>query len=504
MSLLAVDIGSSACKAVVFANSGELLASHSAAYAPDFPRPGFVEIDPNYFWQAVCVTTQQATKNITDPVRALCLSSHGETLIPVDARGEAIGAAILNQDSRASEEAMWIENTLGRKSLFEITGQVAQPAYPIAKILWLRKYDPTLFTATARFVSVTDFVLLRLGLPPYIDHSLASRFLAFDIRRRCWAEEILAAAELSKERLPIPVPASTIAGKLNASAASQLGLRAGTPVVVGGHDQPCGALGTGILGPGPVLDSIGTYESVLAASDAPCLTDAALAASLNTYCHVVPDKFVTLAYFPSGIMVKWFHDLLYKGGAEGHAANGNREAAEAEHYSFLESQAPAGPTGLCVTPHLIGTGTPDFDPEARAVIAGLNPATGRTHIYKGILEGVACELAQITGLLEEAVGDFQDIRVIGGGTRSALGLRLRAAMTGKRLHTMRCQESVCLGGAILAGVAAGEFRSIRQAVEQMVQESATLWPEPAVAAAYIRQIQRYRGLRSALAQAQNT
>ena len=91
--------------------------------------------------------------------------------------------------------------------------------------------------------------------------------------------------------------------------------------MMGGHDQPCGALGVGAIGSGRVADSMGTYECLLAASDQPSLTDAALAASLNSYCHVVPDKFVTLAYFPSGIMIKWFHDLLY---GEGELARGRR------------------------------------------------------------------------------------------------------------------------------------------------------------------------------------
>ena len=147
--------------------------------------------------------------------------------------------------------------------------------------------------------------------PLYIDYSLASRYLAFDIRQRRWSEEILAATEINAECLPVPVPAGTIAGKLDAAAASQLGLSPGTIVVMGGHDQPCGALGVGAIGSGRVADSMGTYECLLAASDQPSLTAAALAASLNSYCHVVPDKFVTLAYFPSGIMMKWFHDLLY-------------------------------------------------------------------------------------------------------------------------------------------------------------------------------------------------
>ena len=139
--------------------------------------------------------------------------------------------------------------------------------------------------------------------------------------------------------------------------------------------------------------------------------------------------------------------------------------AESIHYAALERDAPAGPTGLCITPNLIGTCNPDFNPHARGIISGLSPNTTRSQIYKGILEGLACELSQMTEILANAVGEFRDIYVTGGGSRSALGLQLRAALSGRRLHVMKCPEAVCLGGAILAGVAAGEYGSLREAVE---------------------------------------
>ena len=85
MSLLAIDIGSSRCKAVVFALTGEILTQHACAYTPEFPAPSHAEIDPERFWQAVCHCSQAVSKNLSDPVRALCLSSHGETFVPVNA-----------------------------------------------------------------------------------------------------------------------------------------------------------------------------------------------------------------------------------------------------------------------------------------------------------------------------------------------------------------------------------------------------------------------------------
>jgi xylulokinase len=499
MSLLSVDIGSSRCKAVAFSVTGEILSQHACAYTPEFPDPSQAEINPERFWQAVCQSSRAVSRDLSHPVRALCLNSHGETFVPVNARNEAIAPAILNQDSRAAEEAVWLERTLGRKRLFEISGLVAHPMYPVPKFLWLRKHRPDIFISSIRFLTVIGYVLSRLGLPAYVDYSLASRYLAFDIRQRRWSDEILAATEISPECLPTAVPAGTIAGKLDGSVASQLGLSPGTMVVLGGHDQPCGALGVGAVDSGRVADSMGTYECLVAASDQPSLTDAALAASLNSYCHVIPDKFVTLAYFPSGIMIKWFHDLLYgKDGESVLAQKVDSSDPESFHYAKWEREAPHGPTRLCITPNLIGTCNPDFNPDARGIISGLRPNTTRSQIYKGILEGLACEMSQMAEILEKAVGEFRDVYVTGGGSRSALGLKLRAALSGRKLHVMRCAESVCLGGAILAGVASGEYGSFREAVELVVREASTISPDPETAAAYVQQVKQYRQVRASL------
>ncbi|MGC2794427.1 MAG: FGGY family carbohydrate kinase, partial [Candidatus Sulfotelmatobacter sp.] len=148
MSLLAVDIGSSRCKAVVFAVTGEILAQHACAYAPEFRAPSQAEMDAERFWQALCACSQAASRNLSDPVRAVCLSSHGETFVPVNGRNEAIAPAILNQDNRATEETVQLEKLFGRKRLFEITGLVAHPMYPVPKILWLRKHRPEMFVSS--------------------------------------------------------------------------------------------------------------------------------------------------------------------------------------------------------------------------------------------------------------------------------------------------------------------------------------------------------------------
>ena len=493
MSLLAIDIGTSRAKGIAFNASGSILAQQESAYSPEFPQPSFAELRAETFWSAFRDLCRAISDGLTqDPVEALCICSHGETFVCVDGKGNALGPAILNLDGRAALESDWCAETFGAKELFGITGLVAHPMYPLPKLIWLRKHAPELFGA-ARFLPVVSYLLQRLGLPSVVDYSLASRFLAFDILRRCWSDDILALAGISVRQLPEAVAAGTEVGKLSAEAARELGLGEGIPIVVGGHDQACAALGVGAIEEGKVSDSAGTYECLTVVTRQPQLGEAALAVNLNSYCHVAPGLFLTLAYFPSGIMVEWFCDLI-----DGRCKTGTGASnfAGRSRYAALEGQAPEGPTGLCVTPNLIGTCHPDFNPHVRGVIWGITPTSDRAQVYKGILEGIAMEFAGIAACLERVTGPFIEVRVTGGGVRSRTGLRLRASLSGKKIQLMACPESVCLGGAILASVAAATHRDISAAVRAMVQEASVVEPDASEAASYQEQFRRYRALSS--------
>ena len=493
MSLLAIDVGTSRAKGVAFNSSGAILAHCERDYSPQFPKPAFAELDPEIFWQAFCTLCRSISEKLRqDPIEALCISSHGESFLPVDQCGRALGPAVLNLDARATAESDWCATAIGAEHLFQITGLVAHPMYPLPKLLWLRKHCPELF-ASAWFVPVATYLLTRLRLPPLVDYSLASRFLAFDVLRRCWSSEILSACGIEVARLPIPVPAGSLAGRLEPDTAQNLALEQGVMVVVGGHDQACAALGVGSIESGRVSGSAGTYECLAAVSSAPHLGDAAFTANLNSYCHVVPDLYLNLAYFPSGIMMKWFCDLLYD-----HNPRDTKSSDESAHYAWLEAHAPDGPTGLCIAPHLIGTCHPDFNPYARGMVWGLGPGSNRFQIYKGILEGIAFEFASITECLEKITGPFSEVHAAGGGTRSPLGVKLRAALSGKKLHLSICSEATCLGGAILAGVTARMYRSIPEAVQAMVHESSVVEPDSSEAARYQQQRIRYRALYAAV------
>ena len=494
MSLLAIDMGTSSCKAVAFSDDGGMLAQASHSYSPESPQPRWSEMAPEKFWQAFTSAVRAIVSKLPrDEVEVVGISSHAETFFPTDSAGHTLGPAILNADSRAVAEAAWVTAQIGREKLFAITGLAPHPMYPLPKILWLRKHKPEIFRSAVRYLTVPGYLLTRLGLPGYVDYSLASRFLAFDIRRREWSEEILSASQLSPDLLPQPLAAGTLAGELSEKAATGLGLAKGTPVILGGHDQPCAALGSGVLGPGRVSASLGTYECLVGASETPSLSPEAFASNLNSYCHVVPNRFVTLAYFPSGIMVEWLLRVLHP------VDQPSAPAATWEVFRELEAHASSKPTGLCITPHLLGSCNPDFNPQASGVIAGLRPSTTPSDLYKGVLEGIACEFANMTDLLRRTVGAFQAVYVSGGGARSGLGLELRAAVANCELRLLQCPEAVCLGTAILAGVTIGKFRSFEDAVASFVRESGTIVPDSSVSASYQFQKAEYQLLYSSLA-----
>ncbi len=497
MSLMGIDLGSGSCKAVLFSENGVLLAHANRAYEAHSPRPGWAEMDAECLWTAVVGVVREVSAHTGgDDVTALAIAAHGETFIPVDRSGLAVGPAILNSDNRATDEAAAWDAKFGKDAIYRITGLPLHAMFAINKIMWLRQHDPQLFAKADRFLSVEDYVLVRMGLPPCIDYSMASRTMAFDIRRKEWSEEILSYAGLRKEQLGIPVPSGEKVGVLSRPAAAELGLREGVIVATGGHDQPCGALGAGVVRPGQVADSAGSYECLAAVSSEPRNTPEALQYALNSYCHVVPDQYITLAFFPAGLVTRWFTEQ-FCAADEAEAKRTNQTLHDV--LAAQVEKSATGPTGLCITPHFVGACNPHWDVRATGAMTGLTPSITRHHMYKAIFEGIACELALNTEVLEKIVGPFDRVTLHGGNARSAFSVQLRADLTGKTMATLEHSEAVCQGAAMLAGVAAGIYCDAQEAAAQWVKVNRTYAPNADASERYAKQVSRYRQLYPALA-----
>jgi xylulokinase len=490
MSLLGVDVGSSRIKAVVLSLSGEILAQSSAEYSPDAAEGGRVEMSPDTLWNAFAAAVRGAAAGTdASAIEGMALASHGETFLATDDEGRAVAPAIMNADNRALEESRELTERFGYEKTYSISGAPPHPMFALAKIAWMRRHAPEVMRKAERFLCVGDYLCARMGLPPVIDPSLAARTQLFDIRTRQWSPALCDLIGLKPAAFSSIQNAGTLVGHLSSEAAAELGLPKGVAVVAGGHDQPVGALGLGVTQEGMVGDSAGTYECLTVSSSQPHVEPAAQAARLNSYCHVVPGQYITLAFFPSGVMVRWFTEVL---------CGFSEKGAMGRFLEALEAPAAAKPSGLRVAPHLLGACNPRWNPNAKAAIINLTVGTGRAAIFRGILEGIAFELAENVRALETLGCAFDEIRVFGGGARSALGLKLRAAAAGKSFRISKTDDAACLGAAILAGMGCGVFAEANEGVRRMVRLGAEVPPDPELGRWFERNQGKYRQLCEAL------
>ena len=485
--LLGIDLGSSGCKGVLFDEKGTVLCKHRVDYTPQAIGADGCEMDPEVFYNAFRdVVSSVASKH---RIRAIGLSSHGETIIPVKSTGLAAGPALMNTDNRSAPQSVQLTMLLGRERIYRITGQPAHPMYSLPKIMWLRENRRDIFSDTAKFCGVSEYIQVRLGMIPMTEFTIASRFLAFDIHRRTWSDEILSAAGLDSNMLYETGQAGQVGGVIPHSAAIELGLEDDVCLTLAGHDQPCGAFGAGLTSEGAVL-SAGSYECLAVVDRAPANADIALDYSFNTYCHVCPETYVTLAFFPSGMCVSFFVRLLT-----------GREQND-EFYDEVMSCISTGsagsavPTGLLATPHVIGACNPDWNPYAKGTIYGFHPGVSRTELMKAIYEGVACELRLNIEALERVCSWSDAIRVHGGGVSHDASLQLRADITGRSFRRLEGSEAGCHGAALLAGVHQGVYSSYEQAADTVKYRDELCVPDLPTAERYKSQIEKYNAFRS--------
>jgi xylulokinase len=481
MSLLGLDIGITGCKAVAFSPEGDMLAQAYREYRLYQPQPGWMELDPAEIWASVTDVIRQVTAGVPgDPVQALSISTHGESVVPVDAQGQPIYDFITAIDTRAGEQARWWDEQLGKERIFHITGMPLHPMYTVNKLIWLRQNDPTIYAAAFRFLCMQDFFFHQLGLPPTMDRTLATRTMAFDVSRLDWSEEILELAQLDVGRMSRVLPSGSVIGEIPPSVVEELGLAPGAVAVTGGHDQPSGALGCGAIAEGIAMDSTGTVECVAVASPRLVLAAELMESNLPIAPHTAPGMYLVLGYSSTGgALLRWYRDNFAR------AERQEAEQTDRDVYDLILQQATPGPSPVLILPHFVGSGTPWMDANSKGAILGLDLSTSKGQIIKAILDSVSYEVKLSVDAMEAAGIAVRELRAFGGGAKSPLWLQTKADIFGKPVLAMDVTEAPCLGVAILAGVATGVFSSVEEGVAQMVRVERTYEPDMALHERYM-------------------
>jgi xylulokinase len=457
VTLVGLDVGTTGVKAVAISESGEVLARAEEEYPLSIPQPGWAEQDPEDWWAA----SERALAAVgAADAASVGLTGQMHGLVLLDGADRVLRPAILWNDQRTGAECAEIEERVGFERLVALTGNRALPGFTAPKLVWVRKHEPKIWARAAHVLLPKDYVRLRLTAERAIDAAEASGTLLFDVAGRRWSEEVCDALEIPAAWLP-PVHESTEIG--------------------GAGDQQAGALGVGVVGPGPLSIVLGTSGVVFAALDG---YRAEPQARVHVFCHAVPDTWEAMGVMLSAAgSLRWLRD----------AVGGDYETLVGEAAAW-----PAGTEGLTFLPYLQGERTPHADPSARAVFEGLSLRHDRGALVRSVLEGVAFGLRDSFDLLRGLGVEATVGRASGGGARSELWLKIVASVLGIPIERTAVEEGAAYGAALLGGVAGGVFRDAAEAVAACVRVRDTVEPDPAWQRVYDERYARFRALYPAL------
>jgi xylulokinase len=486
--ILAHDLGTTGNKATLYDAEGRLVASAFSPYETQHQGQNRVEQDPHDWWEAVVASTRLLlTGASADDIACVSFSAQMMGCVAVDGRGEVLRPAIIWADQRAQAQAEALAERVGPERVYAITGHRLGPSYSIEKVMWVRDEEPDVFARAACFLQAKDYVVLRLTGAQATDYSDASGSNAFDLRAREWSAEILDAAGIDAALLAKPHPSTDVVGEVLPGPAEECGLRPGTPVVIGGGDGSCAAVGAGSVREGMAYNYVGSSSWIALATREPFLHPGQRTV---TFSHLVPDLYMPAGTTQAaGACYQWFRNVLCSEEMRAAAAEG------IEVYDFLNALAATvapGCEGLIFLPYLMGERSPHWNPHARGAFIGLTPSHTKAHLCRAVLEGVALNLRLVLDLFREQGASIDSMRVIGGGAKGEVWRQIMADAYGVPvLRPAHLEEATSLGAAVAGGVGVGLFRDFTIA-EQIARITARHEPDAAAGAVHDRLLPAFR------------
>ncbi|HEY5220026.1 MAG TPA: xylulokinase [Gemmatimonadaceae bacterium] len=480
---LGLDVGTSGVKALLVRPSGEVAATAVAALTLSTPHPGWAEQNPDDWWRACLDAIRDVLAQAPGAaVASIGISGQMHSSVFLDAAGDVIRPALLWCDGRTTAECREITERVGGEGrLRKLACNPALEGFTLPKVLWLRNHEPAAFARLSKVLLPKDYIRYRLTGALATEPSDASATLMYDTAHLRWSSEILGAVDLPMSLMPDVGGSSEVVGRVSAVAAAATGLPVDTPVVGGGADNACGAVGVGAVDPGEAVTSWGTSGTVLSPMREPHV-DPALRA--HTFCHVAPGLWYLMGVVLSaGGAFAWYRDQFAREYADASTANAAlRDEAEAI--------AP-GADGVTFLPYLQGERTPHRDASLRGALVGLSLAHTRAHVTRAVFEGIAFALNDSLTILRELGLGPSHMLLTGGGAKYPLLRRIQSDVFGLKVCRVNREEGPAYGAALLGAVGISAFPDVRTAARATLKRSA--WEEPDVDAhnKYLNVIARY-------------
>jgi xylulokinase len=466
--LIGIDLGTSSVKVEAMSIEDKRVALSSNTYKINIPANGFAEQNPEDWWGAAVDALIKVKNGIraakAGDVKGIGLSGQMHGLVLLDKDMKVIRPAIIWCDQRSQKQVSEIYKKLGKDTFNRITLNPLNTGFLIASLLWVKENEKENYKKIHKVLMPKDYIRFRLTGNIGTDYSDASGSLAFDITKGRWSEDILNAIGIDKDIFPPCSNSFEIAGTLTASAAYAAGLKEGIPIVYGGGDQQMQALGNGLISSGMASVTIGTGGQVYTPVDAPVYDKAH---RLHTFCSAMPEMWCLMgASLSAGLSLSWLSENILDG------MDFNTFNAEAEKIT-------AGSDGVIFLPYLVGERTPHMDPNAKAMFFGLTLKHNRANLIRAVMEGVAFSLKESLDIMNQNQITIKRIVASGGGAKSKLWRQIQADIFKTEVYTTNVTEQACNGAIIAAGVAVSIYKSVQEAISDLVDfDKAVTCPNP--------------------------
>lgn len=437
---LGIDVGTSSVKAVVSDSDGAVLGRGHRPYPTRHPGPARAEQDPQEWWEALSGAVRQAvTRAGGNPleVKALAMTTQGGTLVPVDASGSAVHPAVVWTDTRCAKQSEVMSRSLPKDYVYNTTGWPLAENLNLLQIQWLRENNPEVFASTPRFLSVHDYLTLKMCGLAVLDMSNAGINQLANLRQNAWDDGLLSQVGITSESLGLIRPAGEVIGQLLPGAAEALGLDPGTLVVNGTHDQYCVAYGVGARKPGDIFIGSGTawvvgvieQDLTKAFGQGKCVSRAALPGSVGSL----------ISLEAGGASLEWWRAAC---------SNRGQEPSWAEVDEVVAGEYLTDPEALPIyLPYLYGNTYPTNQPGLRGVLWGLQANHGFHAVAAAIMLGVS---AQTAWMLESFPQSDGPLTLVGGAAHSRPWSQYLANTTGKEVLAAEEPDVGALGASMLA------------------------------------------------------
>lgn len=467
--ILAHELGTSSNKAVLTTVYGKIIATVQHKYPLYHPKPGYAEEDPSDWWSAICKTTKDLlTQTGISPntIAGVTFSSQMQSLIPLSKDGTPLYRALIWLDGRSAdiiEERLWTSPRIFGYNIFRLirflwlTG--GTPGHTgkdqIGKLLWLKEFQPEIFSNAAKFIDAKDYLIYRLtgNIVTSVDMAVVWWLLDTRKNKNQWHPKLCRLADITPDRLAEVKESSAIVGSITSAAAEQTGLVQGTPVINGAGDMSAAAVGSGALDNGELHICLGTSSWV-----GGHFTKRKIDLAHYTGCigSAIPQKYyLGMAHQETaGVCLEWLKDrVLY------HEEQLKVESGVSKIYQLLDrlaEKAEPGSSGLLFTPWMYGERSPLDDSFVRAGLYNISLNHSREHIIRAVLEGIAFNTRWAMETLEHLYAPVHELHMIGGGAKSDLWCQIMADITNRVIHQVADPHYAGVKGvALLASVSLG-------------------------------------------------